>query len=134
MMTTPAEQILIAAQARQPVWPDAFHQAVRALGYTSYTIDRVHAHPSKPYIEFEVFYGFRGDTCSDEHSLPFTVFNHPNVAEEVQRYLSWARFQEAQAHVEDLERQLIAARQECDKAQEAFQAQMTLYGHEEEVP
>ncbi len=132
--TTPAEDILVAAQARQPVWPVAFHQAVRAMGYTSYTIDRVHAHPTQPYIEFEVFYGFRGETRRDEHRLPFSVFNHPSVAEELQRYLAWARFQEAQVRVQDLQRQLAAALEECDKAQQAFQDQMTLYGHEEEVP
>lgn len=130
---TPSQQILAIAASgtHNPVWPEALHQAVRVMGYTDYTIEDLHAHPTKPEICFSINYGFHGEGCADDHAIPFSVFNDPHVAQEMERHLTWARLQEAQAHVQDLERQLAGARQECDKAQQAFQEQMALYGHEE---
>lgn len=119
---TPSQQILAIAKAGhpKPVWPEAFIQAVRALGYPSFTIERVHAHPTKPEIEFEVVYGFRGDTCSDEHSLPFHVLDAPDLPEAMGTHLALKHYRECAQRVHELQADLQRAEEETAQAHQAY--------------
>lgn len=123
---TLSQQILAIAKtgAADPLWPEAFHQAVRALGYTSYTLERVHPHPTKPEISFEVNYGFYGDGCVDEHSLPFCVLDHHDLNQAMEQHIAWMGLVCAEQDINDLHEQLAKAIQTRDEAQLTYNAHL----------
>lgn len=123
---TLSQQILAIAEtgAADPVWPEAFHQAVRALGYTSYSIERVHPHPTKPEISFDVNYGFYGEGCLDEHSIPFWVLDHHNLNQAMAQHIAWMGLVCAEQNIKDLQAQLTKAIQTRDEAKLTYNAHL----------
>lgn len=128
---TPSESILSTAATGiyNPTWPEPFHQAVRALGYVSYLIDRVKAHPSKPAIDFNVLYVSNGETRIDEHTIPLSVFDQADVGKAMQQHLAWSRLTKARQNVENLQKQMDQAIAERDQAQCGYNLEIAGMAH-----
>jgi len=100
------------AKPAEPAWPEALHTAVKALGYSSYSIDRVRLAKTSPHIHFQVNYGCRGESCSDDYTLPLSVLEAEDVKEATELHIIHVKFLRASRRTQELQRELKDTEQE----------------------